>query len=151
MPRGGLQRNFRIGFGGTLRSCHFTATLQPPPRLNQASAVDQSSSRRPNGRERSRVWTRTPSLSQTHLTNSDESDYGDLDDSQSGTSFPPADELLRQSAKRQDVESGSVASASITYLNSSSPRRVAMLIRLSRQESRYYIPCHWQKQRERSR
>ncbi len=81
------------------------------------------------------------------ISSDDESDYGDLDDGQSDTSFPSIDELLHQSAKRQDVESGSVAGAG-TYPNSPSPGRVVKLIRLSRQESQYCIQCRWQKQRE---
>ncbi|KAK3933813.1 hypothetical protein QBC46DRAFT_454591 [Diplogelasinospora grovesii] len=47
------------------------------------------------------------------ISSDDESDYGELDDGQSDTSFPPIEELLP--ARRKDVESGSVADADKSF------------------------------------
>lgn len=65
------------------------------------------------------------------VSSDDESDWGDLEDSESDISFPPIEELF-QTAKRRDSESGSAAGAGI-YLNTPSGR-IVTLTRLSRQE-----------------
>lgn len=45
------------------------------------------------------------------ISSDDESDSRDLDDGRSDTSFPPIEELLRQPARRTDVESSSLSGA----------------------------------------
>ncbi|KAK0702719.1 hypothetical protein B0H67DRAFT_650083 [Lasiosphaeris hirsuta] len=47
------------------------------------------------------------------ISSDDESEHGDFDDGQSDTFFPSIGELIRQSSKHKDAESGSVASAGL--------------------------------------